>query len=314
MYRGFHGKLGATAMTIAAFSLGGCAQATRHSNTMIFGTNTTVGFKVGQNVSQAPEIMLAYDRQEAVIMPLLANTGERLGGDGLLSPCTPAGDATRNAPAATGRNLQSGAITETLIAGADLGDGKLAGIHPCSFVGYRVQDGKVFVQDSYSVLASFGADFGGQVDAAEVGANAGLAQYFATGIAAQLLAVKGGAALVATGAAARKSAEAGSDAGIAALITGNPAFTAAQTGAVADAKLEDQIVAKIGATSPANLQNRLTAFEQTLGITTNAVTSCQPLTPAACADFVDKRDVYADHNLSGMADKVTAALAAWATP
>ena len=72
-----------TALAMLA-TAGGCVQATRHSNTMLFGTNTTVGFKVGQGANQVPEIILAYDRQEAVIMPLVANTGDN--GD-VLTPC-----------------------------------------------------------------------------------------------------------------------------------------------------------------------------------------------------------------------------------
>ncbi|MGP1283337.1 MAG: hypothetical protein ACTS1X_10210 [Parasphingopyxis sp.] len=147
----------------------GCVQATRHSNTMIFGTNTTVGFKVGSSASQVPEILLAYDRQELVIMPLLANVQDR--GNDLLQPCDP----TRPAE----------------IVGDRSEDGEFL-IHPCSFVGYR--EGSL---DSYSVLASFGASFDAHASSAPE-ASGGLAQYFATGIAAQMLAFNGGAAVVNT--------------------------------------------------------------------------------------------------------------------
>lgn len=181
MHSRFHGQIGrGIALTVSVIALSGCVQATRHSNTMVFGTNTTVGFKVGQNVNQVPEIMLAYDRQEAVIMPLLANVD----GDndsGLLDPCDP------TKPPATAIAAEDGENQYT--------------VHPCSFVAYR--GGAL---DSYSVLASFGADFegGAEVNGSnnEIDAGAGLAQYFATGMAAQMLAMNGGAAVVSTNAPA----------------------------------------------------------------------------------------------------------------
>lgn len=57
-------------------------------------------------------------------------------------------------------------------------------------------------QDTYSVLASFGATFSGgssigvETQGAKVSTNGGLAQFFATGIAARKLAEKGGSRLV----------------------------------------------------------------------------------------------------------------------
>lgn len=59
----------------------------------------------------------------------------------------------------------------------------------CSFVS---QDG----QDAYSVLASFGADFSAQDGEGSGQAAGGLAQFFATGLAAQKLAAQGGAQLI----------------------------------------------------------------------------------------------------------------------
>ncbi|MGB5483861.1 hypothetical protein [Parasphingorhabdus sp.] len=208
----------------------GCVQATRHSNTMIFGTNTTLGFKVGQNVNQVPEIMLAYDRQEAVIMPLVANTSESNSG-GVLNPC----------------NLTSDIEVS--------GDGEYA-VHPCSLVAWN---GKA--QDSYSVLASFGADFGGQVGATEVESKSGLAQYFATGIAAQILAAKGGAALVSTGAAATESAVQDTDVSLGALFGNEAAFKRG----VANLKNYDQfrlsLVDAISNTADDRVMERINAFE-----------------------------------------------------
>jgi len=61
----------------------------------------------------------------------------------------------------------------------------------CLFKGKMVND-----EDTYSVLASFGAKFSGQGDTSGAKAEGGLAQYFATGLAARILAREGGARLV----------------------------------------------------------------------------------------------------------------------
>ena len=55
----------------------------------------------------------------------------------------------------------------------------------CLIVG---KNGTSGAQDSYSVLASFGAKFGGKSSGTTPEASVGIAQYFATGVAAQLLA------------------------------------------------------------------------------------------------------------------------------
>jgi|GEM_PF-2918335 len=162
------GLLGLIALTA------GCVQATRHSNVMVFGTSTNVGVKVGQNVNQVPEILIGYDRQEAVIMPLWANTEDEKDGN-LLSPCS--------------------------IDDEEYGKGP----HPCAFVASRQDGNNKYAEDSYSVLASFGAQIEGNGAGPE--AQVGLAQYFATGMAAQILALMGGASVVAVGDAAEKAAE-----------------------------------------------------------------------------------------------------------
>lgn len=151
----------------SALLLSGCVQSTRHSNTMVFGTKTTLALKVGTTTGATPEIVVGYDRQEAVIMPLLANTVDKSKApNNRLSPCD---------------------VSKPLdVTGAEFA------VHPCSFV--AVKGGSL---DSYSVLASFGADFSAKA-ANSPEASGGLAQYFATGMAAQILAAKGGAALVST--------------------------------------------------------------------------------------------------------------------
>lgn len=220
------GFLALAAAGCTLITLGGCVQATRHSNTMVFGTNTTFGIKVGAATGETPKIVVGYDRQEAVIMPLVANTSSSSNRN-LLKPCdlasTPVG----------------------VIGKADYA------VHPCSLVAFR--DG---AQDSYSVLASFGAEFNAKASAAPE-ASGGLAQYFATGMAAQILALKGGAALVATGLAAKESAE--EPVSLGSLFPGGTSFARGE--AVAFDSGVTTLRARIRATSDmAVLKRKIAAF------------------------------------------------------
>lgn len=281
MYRRPDRKLAAfTAALVALPLLGGCVQATRHSNTMVFGTNTTFGVKVGTTTGETPEIAVGYDRQEAVIMPLVANTGQHSSNSTLLQPC----DLTKSV--------------------AVSGDAKFA-VHPCSLVATNGS-----AQDSYSVLASFGASY----DVNGNGAKGGLAQYFSTGIAAQILALKGGAALVSTGEAAKASANNDVNAGVSALITGNPNFAKGTAAAEVAIAQEILIYQKINNTAKANLATRLNKFDTDLGISSGAATACSNLEPKECVSKLKERDIYADFRLDRQPDKVSAALANWSTP
>ena len=161
-------------VVLAVVSVAGCSQMTKHSNTMLFGTNTKVGLDVGLDATQVPNITVGFRRQEAVIMPLVANVAES---DGDLIPC----------------QLPRTEETDKVI-------------HPCRLVARRYENNKRSAEDSYSVLASFGAKFSANTDKSSTGATGGLAQYFATGVAAQLLAAKGGAAVVSVGEAAKAAA------------------------------------------------------------------------------------------------------------
>jgi hypothetical protein len=175
--------LGGVALAVA---LGGCVQATRHSNAVIFGTNTSLGVRVGTDATTVPNITVGYQRQEAVFLPLLANVGEtetvtrrQAGQSGetvsqgsLLTPCDP----TR--PAQIENQRQNRPQDDYLI-------------HPCSFVAVNGR-----AQDSYSVLASFGARIGASTGSGDEKVQIGIAQYFSTGMAAQMLAITGGASVV----------------------------------------------------------------------------------------------------------------------
>ena len=245
----------------ATIALGGCVQATRHSNTMIFGTNTTFGIKVGTATGETPKIVVGYDRQEAVIMPLVANTGSS-DSPNLLKPCDMTGEI--KVPAGS----------------------KGYAVHPCSLVAFR--DG---AQDSYSVLASFGAKFSAKADTT-ASAQGGLAQYFATGMAAQILALTGGAAVVSTGEAAVQSAAKDNAAATAKLFTGSAEFTRGEGLGRSYLAFEPRLIEAIIATLPADLTKRLGNFETRSGTKAKADSGCAGQTPSACSVFIDDDDLY----------------------
>jgi hypothetical protein len=119
------------------------------------------------DVSQEPTgtigVTIGYKRQEAVWMPLLANKAHGTTNEFIPAEC--ASTATE-CPKFVGTAGTAGGA-----AGAG-------------------------AQDTYSVLATFSGQVGGGTSGQGVDAKAGLAQYFATGLAARLLAQYGGAALV----------------------------------------------------------------------------------------------------------------------
>ncbi|WP_299328347.1 hypothetical protein [Parasphingopyxis sp.] len=151
---------------VAAVALTGCYQMTRHSNTMVFGTNTVGGLDIGTDATNVPGITVGYNRQELVIMPLVANIGDN--GE-YQTPCNVGSVPDSSNPRG----------------------------HPCLLVSNNGNS-----VDTYSVLASFGAEF--SATANNPTASGGLAQFFATGSAAQILALRGGPALVAVGEAAER--------------------------------------------------------------------------------------------------------------
>ena len=161
MRRRFFGIAGTALIGI---TLGGCVQMTRHSNTLVFGTNTSFGIKVGTDATSTPGITIGYNRQEAVVMPLVANTDD----DGnTQKPCP-----KPNAPAGASPVLDAS----------------------CILIGKQSTD----TYDSYSVMASFGAKFSASGKPNDPGAGGQIAQYFATGLAARTLAARAGAAAVST--------------------------------------------------------------------------------------------------------------------
>lgn len=126
-----------------------------HSDTLVFGTNTKLAVDFSLNsTTNVPSLTVGYTRQEGVWMPLYVNARN-----------------SRFAP------YSSSGVFKNFSSSAGI-------------LKYSGNDGGN--KDTYSVLASFGADIKGGKDNAGVG----IAQYFATGLAARQLANRGGAQLV----------------------------------------------------------------------------------------------------------------------
>lgn len=148
-----HPLIPAAALCAVALT-GACA----HNDVLVFGTSTTIGLNVetASTNGAAPSIVLGYEREEAVWMPLVLN-----GRDSKLDLCAAdEEDCADNAVPVSEAMYRSVIITGE---GVD-----------------RVEQ-----RDTYSVFASLGAHFNGRAttdDGAEAGG--GLAQFFATGNAA----------------------------------------------------------------------------------------------------------------------------------
>jgi hypothetical protein len=150
----------AIAISACLALLGGCQTMVQHNDVLIFGTTTNFGVDVsasGTTGSPTPNLTVGYKRTEAVWMPLIANAAE-------------AGQVWKpNLCPANAANC----VTFDQLKYLGHGENTAA----------TAQGGG----DAYSVLASFGAK-GSATGSTAPTAGLGLAQFFATGIAAQRLA------------------------------------------------------------------------------------------------------------------------------
>ena len=151
-------KIAQTSAVLLCITLLGCTSTPQHTNVLVFGTNTKFALDLSQDATSGIGITLGYKRLEAVWMLLLPNQASKTGSGLQPSPCEKETDCPK-------------------FIGEDS-----SGQH-----------------DTYSVLASFGSKLGAGVDATgkDAKVNGEIAQYFATGLAARILA-KNGAALVST--------------------------------------------------------------------------------------------------------------------
>lgn len=160
-------------LVAAVLLVAGCGTP-NHTNTLIFGTNTKFALDVSQDPTGAAGITIGYKRQEAVWMPLLANR---------------AGKDDKAVPA----DCSASAATDNY----------------CKFSGKAGEDSTngAKAEDTYSVIATFGGHVSSSANTdfptagdpttatakanGTVSANGGLTQYFATGLAARILASQG---------------------------------------------------------------------------------------------------------------------------
>jgi hypothetical protein len=157
--------------------LSGCATP-RHTNTMVFATSTRTAIDVSSDPSSGNlGITIGYKRLEAAWVPLLANQSDQNSSALIPSKCDGLVKVT-----------QSNNSNETLT--------KEYAPEGCAG---RFQGTDGTITDAYSVIGTFSGSSTGAAGAGsgtgEVKAGGSIAQFFATGLAAQKLALKGGAAL-----------------------------------------------------------------------------------------------------------------------
>ncbi|MCG7985336.1 MAG: hypothetical protein JAY90_21650 [Candidatus Thiodiazotropha lotti] len=141
--------------------LTGCA-AIPHNDVLVFATQTTLGVDVSASATgQSPKLSIGYKRDEGVWMPLLVN-GRHTNKHNITFNCQ--------------KNDKGIEECDPSIAGELKYVGKSKGID-------AEKGGKNEESDTYSVFASFG----GQTSGGTGSAKLGVAQFFATGIAAQRL-------------------------------------------------------------------------------------------------------------------------------
>lgn len=130
----------------------------RHGNAINFVTNTQFGLKVGVNAEKIPEVQIGYNRQEAARVPVFHET-------------------------------KNSSIPGSIDS---------ADVEKLKYVAKISKSGKSESEDAYSVLGTFSgqASGGSSGNSGNGTGNVRIGQYFSTGIAAQLLAKTGGAALV----------------------------------------------------------------------------------------------------------------------
>lgn len=170
-----HRKLGLLLASSALAGMAACAQLP-HNNVLLFGTDTKVALDISSSATSggAPQITIGYRRAEAAWMPLVINDTDCP--DDFKEPCR-----FKTAKKTIRRTLANGDVVTEL--------------EPIKYTGTtKVETTKgddrivTTTTDSYSVFASFGAKFSGSAGAADVQGSGGLAQFFATGVAAQKLA------------------------------------------------------------------------------------------------------------------------------
>ena len=172
------------ALALGGFLLAaGCVEP--HNDVLIFGTNTKFAVDVSASAATGgvPELSVGYKRQEAVWMPLVVNARD----SNVATQLAASLQANfGQCMASAGNNVDKqnacrvGLADSLKYVGTSGGSGALD-------VKGRSGNGTLEDRDAYSVFASFGAKFGAEGRAGEAEAQGGIAQFFATGVAAQRL-------------------------------------------------------------------------------------------------------------------------------
>jgi len=197
--------------------LSGC-QTVAHRDNILFGTDTKFGIDIAPATTgaTAAQFTVGYKRIEFVNMPLLVNAVDSK---------------------ACGAGAESG--TGKPCAGSSLADAKY--VSKGGEAGNR--------EDAYSVFASFGAEFGGGSN----GTAGGLAQFFATGNAAQSLgentSIGRALKVQAAGSEAVEAVEAANDA-LAEALSASEKRQQIEAATGAAGRLEDRLNAVIAIASP----------------------------------------------------------------
>ena len=218
-------------MVLTALLVGLATVGCRHGNAINFVTNTQFGVKVGVNAEKIPEVQIGYNRQEATRVPVYWEQRDQVT---LTSPGAPsinvllkeAQIALSVPDDATVRSLIAIANSLPTPAGATKSPVLTLVVAQAAKPNYLAEDRKLLASliraeldrpaevkqffdqgkfiakhganeatDAYSVLGTFSGDGGGNASD-KVKGHVKVAQFFATGVAAQLLAKTGGAALV----------------------------------------------------------------------------------------------------------------------
>lgn len=168
---------------VAAAALAGCSTP-RHTDLLVFGTDTKVALDVSADTVGKPSLTLGYRRTELVLMPLVVNGAVNR-------------TVTTGISSTIGADKENGQRIPHTLLGVTRSE-QTSGSTPGTPIGDYKYQGAEGTQnkDTYSVIATFRGAATGSLSSDTYSGNGQIAQFFATGLAARLLAKEGGAGVV----------------------------------------------------------------------------------------------------------------------